>query len=47
MAQIKKNLFVQGASGILGKQLVYKTINGKTFISTRPVRTGEASEAQK
>jgi hypothetical protein len=47
MAHIKKNLFVQGASGMLGKQLVYKTINGKTYISTRPVRSAQVSEAQK
>ncbi len=46
MAEIKKNLFLQGASGMLGKQLVYRTDNGKTIVSTRPIRTTEPSESQ-
>lgn len=47
MATFKKNLFLQGASGMLGGQLVYKTVNGQTIVSTKPVRRGEATEAQK
>ena len=47
MAKITKNLYLQGASGMLGSQLVYKTVNGETIVSTKPVRTVEASESQK
>ncbi|WP_258102298.1 hypothetical protein [Marinoscillum pacificum] len=47
MAQLQNNLFLQGARGMLGKQLVYKTVGGKLIVSTRPVRSGEATEAQK
>ena len=47
MATIKKNLYLQGASGMLGSQLVYKAVNGQTIVSTRPVRTVGASNAQK
>ena len=32
---------------MLGSQLVYKTVKGQIIVSTRPVRTVEASEAQK
>lgn len=47
MATIKKNLFIQGASGMLGNQLVYRNVDGKIIISTKPTRNGETSEAQK
>ncbi len=47
MATLKKNLFLQGASGMLGSQLVYRNLNGQTIVSSRPVRRGEGSEAQK
>jgi len=47
MARIKNNLFLQGASGMLGKQLVYKTVDGKIIVSARPVRSGEVPEVQK
>lgn len=47
MATLKKNLFLQGASGMLGGQLVYRTVNGQTIVTSRPERRGEVSEAQK
>lgn len=47
MAQLKNNLFLQGARGMLGKQLVYKTVGDKLIVSTRPVRSTEISVAQK
>ncbi len=47
MATLKKNLFLQGASGMLVSQLVYRSMNGQTIVSSRPVGRGEGSEAQK
>ncbi len=46
MATLKKNLFLQGASGMLGSQLVYRSMNGQTIVSSRPVGRGKGSEAQ-
>jgi len=34
MATLKKNLFLQGASGMLGGQLVYRTVNGQTIVTS-------------
>ncbi len=31
---------------MLGKQLIYKTQNGKIIVSTRPIRTTKANESQ-
>ena len=47
MARLTKNLFLQGASGTLGDQLVYKRVNGETIVTSKPVGRGEISEAQK
>ncbi len=47
MAQLKKNLFLQGASGTLGGQLVYRRVNGETIVASKPERTAPMSEAQK
>ena len=47
MTKLKKNLFLQGASGTLGDQLVYRRVNGATIVTTKPVGRGEGSEAQK
>ncbi len=47
MAVLTKNLFLQGASGSLGGQLVYKNVNGRTIVSSNPVSRGEVSEARK
>ncbi len=47
MTKLKKNLFLQGASGMLGSQLVYRNVDGQTIVSSRPVGRGMASEDQK
>lgn len=47
MAVLKKNLFLQGASGMLGGQLVYRNVNGETIVSTRPERRRVICETQK
>ncbi len=47
MAKLEKNLFLQGASGMLGGQLVYRNVNGETIVSSRPMRRREISETQK
>ena len=39
MATIKKNLFLTGASGMLGNQLVYRNVNGKLVVSSKPIST--------
>lgn len=36
MARIKDNLYTEGATGAVGKQIVYKEINGNTFMSKYP-----------
>jgi len=36
MARIKDNLLMQGARGAIGKELVYKKINGKTYAVKYP-----------
>ncbi|XOV92237.1 MAG: hypothetical protein ACFHWX_18760 [Bacteroidota bacterium] len=47
MTKLSKNLFLQGASGMLGSQLVYRQVNGQILVSSRPVGRGKGSEAQK
>ena len=39
MAEIKENYVVQGISGRVGNQAVYKIINGKTFMTKYPDRS--------
>jgi hypothetical protein len=39
MAEIKDNYVMKGATGQIGKLLVYKTINGKTFATKYPDRS--------
>ena len=39
MARSKDNYVTHGISGRIGKELVYKTINGKTFIGKYPDRS--------
>lgn len=46
MAKLEKNLFLQGASGMLGSQLVYRSLNGEMIVSSRPVRRGKGTQAQ-
>ncbi len=47
MAKLVKNLYLQGASGMLGGQLVYRSVNGETIVSSRPERRRTISETQK
>ena len=47
MAKLVKNLYLQGASGMLGGQLVYRSVNGETIVSSRPERRRIISETQK
>jgi hypothetical protein len=39
MAEVKENYIVQGTSGRIGKLVVNKIINGKTFITKYPDRS--------
>ena len=39
MARNTQNLFTQGSQGAVGKQLVFKKINGKTFMTKYPDMT--------
>ena len=39
MALVKDNYVIQGTSGRIGKLLVYKIINGKTFATQYPDRS--------
>jgi hypothetical protein len=36
MARVKNNILIQGLSGALNKQVVFKTRNKKTFVSRYP-----------
>jgi len=48
MAETRNNVITHGLSGKLGDLLVFRTLNGKTYVSSTPrKRTGEPSEAQK
>ena len=48
MAQSKNNVITHGLSGKLGDLIVFRNLNGKTYVSSAPhERTGELSEAQK
>jgi hypothetical protein len=33
MARVKKNVIVSDLQGVIGKQLVFRVRNGKTFVS--------------
>jgi hypothetical protein len=39
MAEVKENFVVEGSSGRIGKLVVIKIINGKTFITKYPDRS--------
>ncbi|HEY4966962.1 MAG TPA: hypothetical protein VII28_11200 [Puia sp.] len=39
MSEVKENYIVQGTSGRIGKLVVYKIINGKTFMTKYPDRS--------
>lgn len=47
MARISKNLYLTGANGMLGSQLVYKKVDGKMIVSSPPIRNAAPTEAQK
>lgn len=38
MAQVKDNFSIEGISGKIGKQIVFRQVNGKTIIASRPHR---------
>ena len=46
MAKINENLFILGASGMVGRQMVYRNCNGKIILSKRPRRTQKQTDAQ-
>jgi hypothetical protein len=47
MARSNNNLLTKGLSGMVGKQIVFRTWNGKTFISVAPKKTKKQSPIQK
>jgi len=44
MAQSKDNLITEGLKGMIGKQIVFRNVKGKTIISSRPTRVVRNSE---
>ena len=38
MTQVKNNFSIEGISGKIGKQIVFRQVNGKTIIAARPHR---------
>jgi hypothetical protein len=47
MASVKSNLAMQGLEGMLGKQLIFRQLNGKTVVSIRSTKPlGPPSEKQ-
>lgn len=36
MARVKDNLITSGLQGMLGDQLIFRTVNGRTIVSTKP-----------
>jgi len=47
MADVNLNALVEGLSGKVGKNVVMRQRGGRTILSTRPERSGVASEKQK
>jgi hypothetical protein len=47
MARSNNNLLTKGLSGMVGKQIVFRTWNGKTFISVAPKKPKKQSPVQK
>jgi hypothetical protein len=47
MASSKHNILTKGLSGMVGKQIVFRTWNGKTFISIAPKKPKKQSPIQK
>lgn len=46
MSKVTNNIVTRGLSGQLGKQLVFRNINGKTIVSRSPVSTKAPNEVQ-
>lgn len=47
MAESKNNVLTHGLSGLVGDLIVFRAMNGKTIVSSKPKeRTGEPTEAQ-
>jgi len=46
MSIIEDNLFLMGASGMVGKQMVFRNCKGKTILAKPPRRTKQQSNAQ-
>jgi signal peptidase I len=46
MAEVKNNIVTQGVSGMLGDQIVFRQIKGKTIISLKPKQPEKYSEKQ-
>ena len=47
MATVHNNPIVNGLSGMLGQSIVFRSYNGRTFISNRPQPSRKQSEGQK
>lgn len=48
MAQSKNNIITHGMSGKIGDLIVFRNVNGKTIVASKPAeRKGEFSEGQK
>ena len=48
MAQSKNNIITHGMSGKIGDLIVFRNLNGKTIVASKPTeRKGELSEGQK
>jgi hypothetical protein len=47
MARSNNNILTKGLSGMIGKQIVFRTWNGKTFISVAPKKPKKQSVVQK
>lgn len=46
MAEVKNNIVTQGASGMLGDMIVFRQVNGKTIMATKPRQSEKKSEKQ-
>jgi hypothetical protein len=46
MAEVKNNIVTQGVSGMLGDMLVFRQVNGRTIIATKPKQSDKKSEKQ-
>lgn len=46
MAEVKNNIVIQGISGKLGDMIVFRQVNGRTIIATKPRPSEKRSEKQ-